>query len=282
MTALEPGTLAEHGERRRWSLMIGAVVVGFFVLVALLGPFVMPHDPTAFVSDNAFSPAGPAAWLGADYLGRDLLSRLVDGTRITIAMALAATLLAHLLGGTLGLLAAIRNGIVDACLSRLADVLLSLPKIIVGLVAVAALGSSVTVLIAVAGMVYASGVFRVARALGSDIVVMDFVRAARARGERLHWMVFGEVLPNVLLPLATDFALRLSFAILFMSSLSFLGLGVQPPKADWGGLVRENLSGLSGGALAPIFPALAIAAVTISLNLIVDALGERRYQDTRA
>jgi peptide/nickel transport system permease protein len=111
---------------------------------------------------------------------------------------------------------------------------------------------------------------------------MDFVRAARARGERLPWLLFGEVLPNVALPLATDFALRLSFAILFMSSLSFLGLGIQPPNADWGGLVRENLSGLSAGSFAPIFPALAIAAVTISLNLIVDSLGDRRYRDTRA
>jgi peptide/nickel transport system permease protein len=282
MTAIERSELSESRPRRRWSLATGLAITGACMLIAVLGPFVMPNDPTAFVSDDAFAPPGPAAWLGTDYLGRDLLSRLIDGTRITLSMALIATLFAHLLGGTLGLLAAIRGGLVDASLSRIVDVLLSLPKIIVGLVVVAALGSSVAVLIAVAGAVYASGVFRVARALGADIVVMDFVRAARARGEHLPWLVFGEVLPNVLLPLATDFALRLSFAILFMSSLSFLGLGVQPPRADWGGLVRENLPGLSAGSFAPIFPALAIAAVAISLNLIVDALGERRDRDTRA
>jgi peptide/nickel transport system permease protein len=282
MTALEPSAIVEHGPRRPWSLVIGLIVVTTSVLVAVLGPFLVQHDPTAFVSSDAFIPSGPIAWLGTDYLGRDLLSRLIAGTRITLAMAFAATFFAHILGDTLGLLAAIRGGIADAFISRLVDVLLSLPKIIVGLVVVAALGSSTSILIAVAGIVYASGVFRVARALGADIVVMDFVRAARARGERLPWLLFGEVLPNVALPLATDFALRLSFAILFMSSLSFLGLGIQPPNADWGGLVRENLSGLSAGSFAPIFPALAIAAVTISLNLIVDSLGDRRYRDTRA
>lgn len=282
MTAHEPSALVEQGPRRQWSLVIGLIVVTTSVLVAVLGPFLVQHDPTAFVSSDAFIPSGPIAWLGTDYLGRDLLSRLIAGTRITLAMAFAATFFAHILGDTLGLLAAIRGGIADAFISRLVDVLLSLPKIIVGLVVVAALGSSISILIAVAGIVYASGVFRVARALGADIVVMDFVRAARARGERLPWLLFGEVLPNVALPLATDFALRLSFAILFMSSLSFLGLGVQPPNADWGGLVRENLSGLSAGSFAPIFPALAIAAVTISLNLIVDSLGDRRYRDMRA
>jgi len=281
MTALEPSAIVQRGPRRQWSLVIGLIVITTSVLIAVFGPFLVQHDPTAFVSSDAFIPSGSTAWLGTDYLGRDLLSRLITGTRITLAMAFAATFFAHILGDTLGLLAAIRGGIADAFISRFVDVLLSLPKIIVGLVVVAALGSSTSILIAVAGIVYASGVFRVARALGADIVVMDFVRAARARGERLPWLLFGEVLPNVALPLATDFALRLSFAILFMSSLSFLGLGIQPPNADWGGLVRENLSGLSAGSLAPIFPALAIAAVTISLNLIVDSLGDRRYQDTR-
>jgi len=282
MMVLERRALGNSGLRRPWSLAIGITVIVAGALIAVLAPFLMPYDPTAFISDNAFTTPYPAAWLGTDYLGRDLLSRLIDGTRITLAMALAATLFAHLLGGTLGLLAAIRGGFADACLSRFVDVLLSLPKIIVGLVVVAALGSSVAVLVAVAGIVYASGVFRVARALGADIVVMDFVKAARARGEHLVWLVFFEVLPNVLLPLATDFALRLSFAILFMSSLSFLGLGVQPPRADWGSLVRENLPGLSAGSFAPIFPALAIAVVAISLNLVVDAMGERRYRDIRA
>jgi peptide/nickel transport system permease protein len=158
MTALEPSAIVEHGPRRPWSLVIGLIVVTTSVLVAVLGPFLVQHDPTAFVSSDAFIPSGPIAWLGTDYLGRDLLSRLIAGTRITLAMAFAATFFAHILGDTLGLLAAIRGGIADAFISRLVDVLLSLPKIIVGLVVVAALGSSISILIAVAGIVYASGV----------------------------------------------------------------------------------------------------------------------------
>lgn len=160
-------------------------------------------------------------------------------------------------------------------LSRIVDVVLSLPKIIVGLVVIAALGSSITTLVVVTGLVYSASVFRIARAFGRDLVEQDFVRAARARGEGTWWVLWGEMVPHVIRPLSADFAIRVSFAILFMSSLSFLGLGVQPPLADWGGLVRENLDGLGTGSLAPIYPAVAIALVSIALNLLVDAIGER-------
>ena len=255
---------------------IAAAALVVWALVALLAPLLAPHDPTDFVSDDPFTPPSRIAWLGADYLGRDLFSRLVAGARITLVMAFLATLLAHLVGGTLGVLAAVRGGLLDAALSRTVDIALSLPKIIVGLVIVAAVGTSMTVLVVVAGLVYAAGVFRIARALGADIAVMDFIRAARARGEGSLWLIFGEILPNIVMPLAADFAIRMSFAILFMSSLSFIGLGVQPPRADWGGLVRENLSALSAGSWAPIFPALAIASVAIALNLVVDTIADGR------
>jgi peptide/nickel transport system permease protein len=268
-----PQPVRRRRNRLFWS---AAGILIAWALVAVFAPLLMPHDPTDFVSDDGFAGPSAASWLGSDYLGRDLLSRLIGGTQLTLAMAFAATLLAHLLGGTLGLLAAINGGLLDAVLSRAVDVILSLPKIIVGLVVVAAVGTSVGVLITIAGIVYAAGVFRIARALGADISVLDFVRAARARGEGPLWLLFGEILPNVIMPLATDFAIRMSFAILFMSSLSFIGLGVQPPRADWGGLVRENLSGLSAGSWAPIVPALAIASVAIALNLLVDAIGDRR------
>jgi peptide/nickel transport system permease protein len=269
--------LAQPVRRRRNRLFWSAAgVLVAWALVAVFAPLLMPHDPTDFVSDDGFAGPSAASWLGSDYLGRDLLSRLIGGTQLTLAMAFAATLVAHLLGGTLGLLAAINGGFLDAVLSRVVDVILSLPKIIVGLVVVAAVGTSVGVLVTIAGIVYAAGVFRIARALGADISVLDFVRAARARGEGPLWLLFGEILPNVIMPLATDFAIRMSFAILFMSSLSFIGLGVQPPRADWGGLVRENLSGLSARSWAPIVPALAIASVAIALNLLVDAIGDRR------
>lgn len=263
----------------RWTIWFSVFVLGLFALIAAFAPWIVPHDPTEFITDNPFANPKAGIWLGSDYLGRDIFSRLLDGTRITLLMALAATFLAHLIGDTLGLLAAVRGGLVDTILSRVADVVLSLPKIIVGLVVVAALGSSVVVIVVLAAVVYAAGVFRIARALGNDIVNMDFIKVARCRGEGTGWILFGEILPHVVLPLAADFAIRMSFAILFMSSLSFLGLGVQPPLADWGGMVRENLSGLSTGSLAAVFPAMAIALTSIALNLLVDAVGEQHLDE---
>jgi peptide/nickel transport system permease protein len=194
-------------------------------------------------------------------------------------MALAATVLASFTGSIIGLLAAINGGWFDAIVSRIVDVILSLPKIIVGLVIVAALGSSITTIVMLAAVVYAAGVFRIARALGSDLVKLDFIRVARARGEGTAWILFGEMLPHVIQPLAADFAIRVSFAILFMSSLSFLGLGVQPPLTDWGGMTRENLGGLAGGSFAPIYPAVAIAICSIALNLLVDSLNESNERE---
>ena len=265
---------------KRWpkTLWVSAGVLSVCALVAVFAPLLAPHDPTAFVSDDPFAKPQPGMWLGSDYLGRDVLSRLIVGTQLTLAMALAATCLASFAGSTLGLLAAIYGGWIDTLISRLVDVILSLPKIIVGLVVVAALGSSITVIVTLAAVVYAAGVYRIARALGLDLVKLDFIRVARSRGESTRWILFGEMLPHVVQPLAADFAIRMSFAILFMSSLSFIGLGVQPPLSDWGGLVRENLGGLAASSLAPIFPALAIAATSIALNLLVDAVGDEHEQ----
>jgi peptide/nickel transport system permease protein len=263
-------------EPRRISatLIFSVAVLALFVLCALVSLVWLPQDPFDFVSDMPFAPPAGGMWLGSDHLGRDVLARVLDGTRITLFMALTATLLAHLLGDTLGLLAATRGGWVDMVLSRIVDVILSLPKIIVGLVVVAALGTSIWVIIGIAAVVYSAGVFRIARALGNDLREMDYIQLARSRGERSGWILFGEMLPHVVSPLATDFAIRTSFAILFMSSLSFVGLGVQPPMADWGGMVRENLGGLSTNPLAAVAPAMAIALVSIALNLLVDALGD--------
>jgi peptide/nickel transport system permease protein len=259
------------------AVLVSLAILGFWVVVAVLGPLILPQDPTDFISDDSFA-AVPGAWLGTDHMGRDLASRLLGGARVTLGMSVLAALIAHLLGGSLGILGAIRGGVMDAVTSRIVDVLLSLPKIVVGLVVVAVLGPSLTVLVVMAGIVYACGVFRIARALAADVLVIDFVRAARARGEGTAWIMFGEVLPNIIRPLAADFAIRVSFAILFISSLGFLGLGVQPPLADWGALVHDNISGLAAGSFAPIWPALAIASVTISLNLLVDSW--TRGQDT--
>lgn len=255
-------------------LWISALVLLICALVAVFAPYLQPYDPTEFISYTPFEPSSAQAWLGTDALGRDVLSRLIGGTRLTLMMAISATLIAHLIGNVLGLYAAVQGGWIDMVLCRLVDVILSLPKIIVGLVVVAALGSSIEVIVIMTGLVYSASVFRIARSLGLDVSQQDFVSAARARGEGVVWIIFGEILPHVVYPLAADFAIRVSFAILFMSSLSFLGLGVQPPFADWGGLVRENIEGLANGAYASIYAALAIAVVSVALNLLVDATGE--------
>ena len=209
-------------------------------------------------------------WLGTDYLERDNFSRIIWGARTTLGIAVVATLLAYMFGVTLGIAAAVSGGWTDMGLSRVNDAILSLPTIMLGLLIVVALGASIPVLIGTAAVIYASSVFRIARALGQDIMVMDFVEAARARGEGLWWVITREVLPNAAMPLATDFGLRLVFVVLFISSMSFLGVGIQPPDADWGSMVRQNLEGLGYGSYAAVWPALAIATFTISVNLIVD------------
>ncbi|AWJ90504.1 ABC transporter permease [Azospirillum baldaniorum] len=255
-----------------------SVVVALLLLVAfavLAAPLLPLHDPDAFLSSDGFVPPSDEYWLGTDFLGRDLLARLLSSGRVTLGMALLSTILAHLIGDTLGLLAALRGGWFDAVVSRIVDVVLSVPKIIAGLVVLAVTGPSLVAIVVLTAVVYAAGVFRIARALGQDLIAQDFITVARARGEGNRWLLFGEMLPHVVMPLTADFALRLSFAILFMSGLSFLGLGVQPPMADWGGLVRENLDGLQIGSWAPIYPALSIAVVSVLLNLFVDGLQER-------
>ena len=194
------------------------------------------------------------------------------GAGRTFGISFAATLLAYFVGVVLGIGAAVSSPRVDMILSRVNDAFLSLPTIMLGLVVVAAVGSSIPVLIMTAGLIYATVVFRLARAIGMEIMVMDFVEAAKVRGEGRWWIITKEIWPNARMPLITDFGLRLIYVILFISSLSFLGLGVQPPQADWGSMVRDNLGALQyGQSVIPVIaPALAIASLTVAINLIVD------------
>ena len=264
---------------------ISVTIVVIWVVLAFFGPWIAPWAESHFIEEDAegnyfldpgfmLPNASVNSYLGTDYLGRDVLSRVIWGARTTIGISFAATLLAYFIGITLGIAAAVAGRATDMMLSRGVDAILAFPNIMLGLIIIAAFGSSIPLLIGLAGLVYAASVYRIARALGQDIMVQDFVEAARARGEGLWWIITREILPNAAMPLATDFGLRLIFVILFISSLSFLGLGVQPPISDWGSMVRENMSGLgfgfSGGALASVAPALAIASLTIAINLIVD------------
>lgn len=250
--------------------MISLVVLILFLLIALFAPWIAPNPEGAILTDESFALPSEQMWLGSDFLGRDVFSRLLYGARVTLSVALAIALIAFSVGCTFGFLAAVRPGLFDSILSRAVDVLISFPAIMVALIVISSLGSSIPVLIFTVAFIDATRVFRVARALGMDIVVQDYVEAAKVRGEKLSWIMWQEILPNTLAPLAAEFGIRFTYAILFISALSFLGLGVQPPHADLGVMVRENMQGLLYETYTPLYPALCIAMVTLSVNLLVD------------
>jgi peptide/nickel transport system permease protein len=259
--------------------IIGAFAVGFWLVMAVIGPLLAPYDAGDIAGTGMFGDMSAAHPLGTDYLGRDMLSRILMGARYSVGVALVATLLASLLGTTLGLCAAARGGWFDATLSRVLDAVISMPNKMFAMVVVAALGSDIPILIATVALIYTPGCYRLVRSMAVNINTLDFVAAARARGEGTFFIMREEILPNIALPVLTDFGLRFVFVVLLLSGMSFLGLGVQPPAADWGSLVRENLESLSYGAPAVIAPAVAIATLTIGANLAIDALGGRRLRN---
>jgi peptide/nickel transport system permease protein len=262
--------------KRSIAAIVGTSIVAFWLLMAVIGPFVAPYSAGKVASLDAFGPVSLKFPLGTDYIGRDMLSRVLNGARYTVGLALLATALACLWGTTLGLLAAAVGGRFDAILSRALDALISIPSLLFGLVAVTVFKSSIPVLVLAAATIYTPGSYRIARSLAVNVEATDFVTVARARGERTPYIMRHEILPNIIGPLLADFGLRFVFVILLLSRLSFLGLGVQPPHADWGSLVRENLQGFVFGAPAVVAPALAIASLTIAVNLIIDNLQMQR------
>ena len=268
--AVEQHPLRELASRLTIPAAVCLVLIGCFVIVAVAAPWIAPFAESEILSDESFASPGGQMLLGSDFLGRDLASRLIYGARVTLGLALAISLLAFFIGSATGFLAAVRGGWVDTVLSRAVDALISFPAIMIALIVISGLGSTFAVLIVTVALIDATRVFRVARALGMDIVVQDYVEAARARGEKIGWIMWHELLPNALAPLAAEFGIRFTYAILFISALSFLGLGVQPPHADLGVMVKENMQGLLYGSYAPIFPALCIALVTVSVNMLVD------------
>lgn len=260
---------------------IGAIalaVILFWIVVAIIAPLITPYPVGDVVDPNYFGPMSAKFWLGSDYLGRDMLSRILMGTRYTVSISLAAVTLACSLGVTLGMAAAVIGGWFDTGLSRFLDALNSIPSQLFGLVVIAGAGASLPVLILTLAAIYTPGAYRFARALAVDVNSSDYITVARARGERLPYLIGSEILPNIAGPILADLGLRFVFVVLLLSGLSFLGLGVQPPEADWGGLVRENIGGLPFGAPAVLMPCLAIASLTISVNLLIDNL-PRKIRD---
>lgn len=274
-TLVPPTAVArKRGLLAGWSRAgkLGLAVLGFWLLVALAALFLGEHALGEMSDAGVFQPMSAQHWLGTDYLGRDMLVRIVAGAPYTIGVALVATLLACGAGALLGLLAAVAGGWFDSALSRVLDTLVSIPSKMFALVVIAGFGSSVTLLIAVAAIVYTPGCYRIVRSLAVNINAMDYVTVARARGERRGYIMRREILPNITGPLLADMGLRFVYALRLLASLSFLGLGVQPPMADWGSLVRENLGALPVGGVSVIAPAIAIAVLTIAVNLVIDNL----------
>ncbi|MCC4592621.1 ABC transporter permease [Xanthomonas campestris pv. cannae] len=255
---------------------IAALLLLGWTLAALFGPRWVAPAAAEIGAGAVFAPAGAAHWLGTDYLGRDMLAMLVLGARYTLGLAAAATLLACTLGTTLALLAAAAGRWVDTLLSRALDTLTSIPSKLFALLMVAAFGASLPLLVLAAAIIYVPGAYRIARALAVNVAAMDYVTVAATRGEGLGWLMGREILPNIIGPILVDLGLRFVYVVLLLASLSFLGLGVQPPAADWGTLVRDNLGVLAEGGVAVLAPALAIASLTVSVNLLIDRLSGRR------
>jgi peptide/nickel transport system permease protein len=260
--------------RRKLTLFgaIGIALLAVNVACALFGSFLAPHPPGDINPGGAFALPSTTALLGNDYLSRDLFSRLLDGARFSVGVAGLATCVGFLVGMSIGFSAAEIRGRLDMAVTWAIDVLLSFPPLLLALLVIAGLGSSLPVLIGTIAFIQSPRVARVARAVALGIAALEFVEVARARGESLAWILIREIFPSAVRPLAVELGLRLSYAVLFMSSLSFLGLGIQPPDADWGGMVRENLPGLYYGALASIVPGLMIGLLVLGINLTVDWL----------
>ena len=253
----------------------GLVVIFAYIIVALFAPFIAPYGE-AEVFPIPYAPWSSEFIFGTDQIGRDIFSRLIYGARNTVGIAVATTALAFTIGMILGLSAAISRGWLDQILSRSVDVLMAIPSLIFALVLLSIFGSTVTNLIIIIAVLDSTRVFRLTRAVSLNVVVMDYVEAARLRGEGLVWIMRREILPNILPPLIAEFGLRFCFVFLTIAALSFLGVGIQPPTADWGSMVRENASliqfaqyDLKAG-LTPLLPATAIALLTVAVNFVVD------------
>jgi peptide/nickel transport system permease protein len=251
------------------SACIGIAIVAINLTAAIMAPVIAPFGEADSIGQVWAAPS-PHFLLGLDNLGRDIFSRILFGARTTISIALVISLFSFTIGTLMGFAAALTGGAIDALLSGLINVTMAIPTLIFALVILSIFGTSIPALILTIAILDSTRVFRLSRALAANISVMEYVEAARMRGEGLWWLMTREILPNVLPPLAAEFGLRFCFAFLFIAALSFLGIGIQPPRADWGGMVRDNAQAINFGGMAALFPAMAIAQLAIGVNLLVD------------
>jgi len=248
---------------------LGLVVVIVYAFVALAAPVLAPFGETEIVGDQ-YEPWGGEFLLGTDNIGRDMLTRLIYGARNTVGIAFVITSLAFIIGGFLGMLAATLGGWIDQILSRIVDVLMAIPGLVFVLLVLSFFGTAIPVLIIVIAIFESTRVFRLTRAVAMNVEVMDYVEISKLRGESIWWIVWSEILPNITAPLIAEFGVRFTYTFLFITALSFLGLGIQPPIADWGGMVRENAVLITFSDYTPLLPAAAIALLTVSVNFVID------------
>lgn len=248
---------------------LGMVVVMVYAFVALTAPLLAPFGETEIVGD-LYEPWGSEFLLGTDNIGRDMLTRLIYGARNTVGIAFVITVLAFVIGGFTGMLAATLGGWIDQILSRIVDVLMAIPGLVFVLLVLSFFGTAIPVLIIVIAIFESTRVFRLTRAVAMNVEVMDYVEISKLRGESMWWIVWSEILPNTTAPLVAEFGVRFTYTFLFITALSFLGLGIQPPIADWGGMVRENAVLITFSDFTPLLPAAAIALLTVSVNFVID------------
>ena len=257
------------GHRLSIPAAIGLLIVAINLIAAFGAPLLAPFGQADVLGD-AWADPDPQHWLGLDNLGRDLFSRLLYGARMSIGLSLIITCLSFAVGVSTGFAAALSRGWIDTVLSRLVDLILSMPTLIFAFIVLSVLGTDLPVLIVTVALLDSVKVFRLARALAMNLGALEYVEVARVRGEGLWWVIRKEILPNAMAPLIAEFGLRFSFAFLFIAALSFLGLGVQPPAADWGSMVRDYRDMIAYDLAAPLYPAAAIAILTIGVNFVVD------------
>ena len=253
------------------SAKLGLITITAYLVIALFAPVVAPYSETEILG-GAYEVWSDKYLLGTDNLGRDMLSRLIFGARNTIGIALAAVIIAFAIGGVTGMLSAILGGWYDTIISRIVDILMAIPGLVFALLILTILGTSMTTLVLVIAVLDSTRVYRITRAAAMNVAVMDFVEVARLRGEGMWWVIRKEILPNIMAPLLAAFGLRFCFVFLFIAALSFLGLGIQPPTADWGSMVRDNATLINYDDITPLLPAAAIAVLTVAVNFVVDWL----------
>ncbi|PSJ54309.1 ABC transporter permease [Kumtagia ephedrae] len=250
--------------------IVGLVIVTAYILVAALAPWIAPYGEYQVVSDMPFAPWSSENLLGTDQLGRDFLTRIIYGARNSIGIALVTTVLAFAIGGFFGIMAAALRGWADQILSRFVDAVMSIPDLILTLMLLAIFGPAVVNLILIIAVLDSTRIFRISRAAAMNVVTLDFVEAASARGEGLTWRIVHEILPNILPILISEFGMRFCFVFLMIAALSFLGVGLQPPMAEWGSMVRDNAALINMGDITPLIPAGAIALLTVGVNFVAD------------